>query len=104
MSKVQLSSFKFRVAFETEKFKPTLWMTSYNIPVLRLRDLTISATCFGSGHFLYCIRTEPLFLIGVLLKKMENSGDPDEMAHYEPSHLDLHFLHRCPVLSAGRNE
>ena len=23
-----------------------------------------------------------------------NSVDPDEMAHYEPSHLDLHCLHR----------
>ena len=27
-------------------------------------------------------------------KRMANSVDPDEMAHYEPSHLDLHCLHR----------
>ena len=26
---------------------------------------------------------------------MANSVDPDEMAHYEPSHLDLHCLQRC---------
>ena len=26
--------------------------------------------------------------------RMENSVDPDEMAHYEPSHLDLHCLQR----------
>ena len=25
---------------------------------------------------------------------MANSVDQDEMAHYEPSHLDLHCLHR----------
>ena len=24
----------------------------------------------------------------------KNSVDPDETAHYEPSHLDLHCLHR----------
>ena len=28
---------------------------------------------------------------------MANSVDPDEMAHYEPSHLDLHCLHRYLV-------
>ena len=27
--------------------------------------------------------------------------DPDEMAHYEPSHLDLHCLQRYRVRSAG---
>ena len=26
--------------------------------------------------------------------RMANSVDPDEMAHYEPSHLDLHCLQR----------
>ena len=26
--------------------------------------------------------------------RMENSVDPDEMAHYEPSNLDLHCLQR----------
>ena len=25
--------------------------------------------------------------------RMANSVDPDEMAHYEPSHQDLHCLH-----------
>ena len=25
---------------------------------------------------------------------MENSEDPDEMAHYESSHLDLHWLQK----------
>ena len=33
----------------------------------------------------------------VLLKvinKLANSVDPDETAHYEPSHLDLHCLHK----------
>ena len=32
---------------------------------------------------------------------MGNSVDPDEMAHYEPSHLALHCLHRYLFLSAG---
>ena len=27
-----------------------------------------------------------------------NSVDPDEMAYYEPSHQDLHSLHRYLVL------
>ena len=27
-----------------------------------------------------------------------NSVDPDEMAHYEPSHLDLHCLPFCSSL------
>ena len=29
---------------------------------------------------------------------MANSVDPDEMAHNEPSHLDLHCLHRCVLV------
>ena len=29
---------------------------------------------------------------------MANSIDPDETARYEPSHLDLHCLHRVLVL------
>ena len=28
------------------------------------------------------------------IKKMANSVDPDETAHHEPSHLDLHGLQR----------
>ena len=31
---------------------------------------------------------------------MTNSIDPDEMAHDEPSHLDLHCLHRYWAWSA----
>ena len=30
--------------------------------------------------------------------RMANSVDPDEMAHYEPSHQDLHYLQRYLVL------
>ena len=32
---------------------------------------------------------------------MSNRVDPDETAHYEPSHQDLHCLHRCLLWSAG---
>ena len=32
---------------------------------------------------------------------MANSLDPDETAHNEPSHLDLHCLHRYLFWSAG---
>ena len=35
---------------------------------------------------------------------MAHSVDPDEMAHYEPSHLDLHYLHRKLFWSAGLKE
>ena len=32
---------------------------------------------------------------------MANSVDPDETAHYEPSHLDLHCLQKYLYWSAG---
>ena len=34
---------------------------------------------------------------------MSNSVDPDETAHYEPSHLDLRCLQR-PIIIACRSE
>ena len=34
--------------------------------------------------------------------RMANSVDPDETARYEPSHLDLHCLHRYQFRSAGK--
>ena len=34
---------------------------------------------------------------------MANSVDPDETAHYELSHLDLHCLHRYLFCSARLN-
>ena len=43
---------------------------------------------------------------GVLSKinnRMVNSVDPDGMAHYEPSHLDLHCFQRYSCWSAGLN-
>ena len=35
---------------------------------------------------------------------MENSVDPDEMVHYELSHLNLHYLQRYMLWSAGLKE
>ena len=32
---------------------------------------------------------------------MANSIDPDETAHYEPFHLDVHCLHRYLFWSTG---
>ena len=32
---------------------------------------------------------------------MANSVHPDEMAHYEPFHLDIHCLHRYLFWSTG---
>ena len=37
----------------------------------------------------------------MIINKMASSVDPDEMAHYEPSHLDLHCLHRYLYWSTG---
>ena len=34
---------------------------------------------------------------------MANSVDPDEKAPHEPSHLDLHCLHKYFLLSTGLN-
>ena len=36
-----------------------------------------------------------------MVNKMASSVDPDEMAHYEPSHQDLHCLHRYLYQSSG---
>ena len=36
--------------------------------------------------------------------RMANIVDPDEMAHYEPSHLDLHCLQRYMFWSAVLKE
>ena len=35
---------------------------------------------------------------------MENGVDPDETAHYDTSHLDLHCLPKYLVSSAGLKE
>ena len=35
---------------------------------------------------------------------MVNSADPDEMAHYEPSHLDLYCFQRSLFWYAGMKE
>ena len=35
---------------------------------------------------------------------MANRVDPDETAHYEPSHLDLPCLQRCLYWSVGMQE
>ena len=35
---------------------------------------------------------------------MRNSVDPDETAHYEPSHLDLRCLQKPIVIAYGINE
>ena len=37
------------------------------------------------------------FLFALLHIRIANSVDPDETAHYEPSHLDLHCLQRYRV-------
>ena len=33
--------------------------------------------------------------------QMSNSGDPDETAHYEPSHLDLRCLQKPIIIAYG---
>ena len=30
----------------------------------------------------------------MIINKMTSGADPDEIAYYEHTHLDLHFLHR----------
>ena len=35
-----------------------------------------------------------------IINRIANSVYPNEMARYEPSHLDLHYLHRCLFGSA----
>ena len=42
-----------------------------------------------------------VFFLLRIINRLENSVDPDEMAHYEPSHLDLYCLCRCLYWSTG---
>ncbi len=39
-------------------------------------------------------QANPFFRMGMFsnLKRLANSGDPDETARYEPAHLDLHWF------------
>ena len=37
----------------------------------------------------------------MIVNKIASSVDPDEMAHEEPSHMDLHCLHRYLCCSTG---
>ena len=37
----------------------------------------------------------------MIINKMASSADPDEMAHCEPSHLDLHCFHIYLYQSTG---
>ena len=60
---------------------------------------TLSLLSFWSRLFHHWIWT-CLLLQKWYQSKIANSVDPDEMAHYEPSHLDLHCLQRYPFLSA----
>ena len=36
-----------------------------------------------------------------LKDRMSNSVDPDETAHYEPSHLDLCYLQKTIIMTCG---
>ena len=36
----------------------------------------------------------------MVINKMASSVDPDDIAHNEPSHLDLHCLHTIEMLSS----
>ena len=60
-------------------------------------SLTLSSPSFWSGLHHLWIWPEPLFQIEASVKnqnRMANSVDPDVMAHYEPSHQDLHCLQK----------
>ena len=62
--------------------------------VIGLCIITLSPLSFWNGPFHLWIWTHPLLQIGIHSKinnTMANSVDPDETAHYEPSHLWLHF-------------
>ena len=41
------------------------------------------------------------FFLIKIINRLANSEDPDEMAHYELSHLDLHCLHTYLYQSTG---
>ena len=66
--------------------------------------LTLSTMSLWSGLLLQWIWTCPLLHIWMPVKvqnRIANSVDPDETAHDEPSHQDLHFLQRHMLWSVG---
>ena len=40
-------------------------------------------------------------MLYVKLNRMSNSVDPDETAHYEPSHLDLRCFQKPIIIGCG---
>ena len=52
---------------------------------------SINSSVFDVGHFHSTITK---WLMSKIKNRLSSSAGPDEMAHYEPSHLDLHCLHR----------
>ena len=52
------------------------------------------------GH-IYCCQEGDICKLNEKKNRMANSVDPDETAHYEPSNLDLHYLHRYLPWSTG---
>ena len=67
---------------------------------------TLSSPSFRSGLFRLWIWSEPLLQTGVSIKnqnRMANIIDPDETAHDEPSHQDLHRLRKLRSGMQGWN-
>ena len=63
-------------------------LLKWTLPSLNLDMSTVSNRCFNVN----------------IKNRMANSVDPDETAHDEPSHLDLHCLHRYLFCSARLKE
>ena len=66
--------------------------------------LTLSTLSFLGGLFHTLIldaSTDTYKAFSKIKSRMANSVDPDETAHYEPSHQDIHCLHRYRYWSVG---
>ena len=60
--------------------------------------LECSMTCIRCVHFKNKTLNLTLSALQTNTSTFANSVDPDEMAHYEPSHQDLHCLPFCFIL------
>ena len=72
-----------------------------------LKTLTLSTLSLWNRLFYHWIWICPLLQIGMSVKnqnRIAKSVDPDETAHDEPSHQDLHCLHTYLVWSTGMKE
>ena len=59
---------------------------------MKLKQLVSNSVCCIFSEDIFFSDCLTLKVLNTTIAECENTVDPDEMAHYEPSHLDLKCL------------